>query len=109
MTGSSHFSEVFLDEVRIPADQVLGEVHGGWACAITTLSNERGLIAGGNRASDTVALIALAQKLGRSDDPVLRQELVDCWIRQQIQRYHGYRAQTAMSQGRAARARRRRS
>jgi alkylation response protein AidB-like acyl-CoA dehydrogenase len=101
MTGASHFSEVFLDEVRIPADQVLGDVHGGWGCAITTLSNERGLIAGGNRASDTVALIAHAQKLGRSDDPVLRQALVDCWTRQQIQRYLGFRAQTALSQGRA--------
>jgi alkylation response protein AidB-like acyl-CoA dehydrogenase len=100
MTGSSHFSEVFLDEVRIPHDQVLGEVNGGWGVAITTLSNERGLIAGGNRSSDTVALIALAQKLGRSDDPVLRQALVDCWSRQQIQRYLGFRAQTAMSQGR---------
>jgi alkylation response protein AidB-like acyl-CoA dehydrogenase len=65
------------------------------------LSNERGLIAGGNRASDTVALIAHAQKLGRSDDKVLRQALVDCWTRQQIQRYLGYRAQTALSQGTA--------
>jgi alkylation response protein AidB-like acyl-CoA dehydrogenase len=101
MTGASHFSEVFIDGVRIPAENVLGEVNGGWACAVTTLSNERGLIAGGNRSSDSVALIAQAQKLGRSTDPVLRQALVDCWTRQQIQRYLGYRAQTAMSQGRA--------
>ena len=100
MTGASHFSEVFLDEVRIPHDQVLGEVNGGWGCAITTLSNERGLIAGGNKSSDTRTLIELAQKLGRNDDPVLRQALVDCWSRQQIQRYLGYRAQTAVSQGR---------
>ncbi len=101
MTGASHFSEVFIDGVRVPHGQVLGEVHGGWACAITTLSNERGLIAGGNRSSDTVALIALAQKLGRAEDPVLRQALVDCWSRQQIQRFLALRAQTALSQGRA--------
>ncbi len=99
MTGSEHFSEVFLDEVRIPAANVLGEVHGGWACAITTLSNERGLIAGANRSSDTGALIELARKRGRSEDPLLRQALVDCWIRQQIQRYHGFRLQTALSKG----------
>ncbi len=99
MTGSEHFSEVFLDEVRIPAENVLGDVNGGWGCAITTLSNERGLIAGANRSSDTVALIGLARKRGRSDDPVLRQKLVDCWIRQQIQRYHGFRLQTALSKG----------
>ncbi|MCU1351287.1 MAG: acdA [Acidimicrobiales bacterium] len=99
MTGAAHFSEVFMDGVRIPHANVLGDVHGGWACAITTLSNERGLIAGANRSSDTAALIELARKRGRSDDPVLRQALVDCWIRQQIQRYHGFRLQTALSKG----------
>ena len=99
MTGSEHFSEVFMDEVRIPVANVLGDVNGGWACAITTLSNERGLIAGANKSSDTVALIELAQKRGRTHDPLLRQALVDCWIRQQIQRYHGYRLQTALSKG----------
>ena len=30
---------------------------------------------------------------------MLRQHLVDCWIRQQIQRFHGYRLQTALSKG----------
>jgi alkylation response protein AidB-like acyl-CoA dehydrogenase len=99
MTGSEHFSEVFMDEVRIPAANVLGEVNGGWGCAITTLSNERGLIAGANKSSDTAALIELARKRGRADDPVLRQALVDCWIMQQIQRFHGYRLQTALSKG----------
>jgi alkylation response protein AidB-like acyl-CoA dehydrogenase len=99
MTGSEHFSEVFMDEVRIPAENVLGEVNGGWGCAITTLSNERGLIAGANKSSDTMALIELARKRGTADDPVIRQHLVDCWIRQQIQRFHGYRLQTALSKG----------
>jgi alkylation response protein AidB-like acyl-CoA dehydrogenase len=99
MTGAEHFNEVFLDEVRIPAANVLGEVNAGWGCAITTLSNERGLIAGANKSSDTAALIDLARKRGRSDDPLLRQALVDCWIRQQIQRYHGFRLQTALSKG----------
>ncbi len=99
MTGSEHFSEVFIDEVRIPHENVLGDVNGGWACALTTLNNERGLIAGANRSSDSVALIELARARGRTDDPLLRQDLVDCWIRQQIQRYHGFRLQTALSKG----------
>ncbi|HMS89298.1 MAG TPA: acyl-CoA dehydrogenase family protein, partial [Acidimicrobiales bacterium] len=71
----------------------------GWAGTLTTLANERGLIAGANRSSDSMALIELARKRGRSDDPVLRQQLVDCWIRQQIQRYLGFRLQTALSKG----------
>ncbi|CAN5602801.1 acyl-CoA dehydrogenase family protein [soil metagenome] len=99
MTGSDHFSEVFMDEVRIPAANVLGDVNAGWACAITTLSNERGLIAGGNKSSDIGVLIELARKRGRSEDPVLRQAMADCYIRQQIQRYLGFRMQTAISKG----------
>ena len=99
MTGSEHFSEVFLDEVRIPHENVLGDVNGGWACTLTTLANERGLIAGANRSSDSHALIELARKRGRNEDPTLRQQLVDCWIRQQIQRYLGFRLQTALSKG----------
>ncbi len=99
MTGTEHFSEVFMDEVRIPHENVLDDVNNGWACAITTLSNERGLIAGGNKSSDVGVLIELARRRGRSDDPVLRQALADCWIRQQIQRYHGFRLQTALSKG----------
>ncbi|MCU1454367.1 MAG: acyl-CoA dehydrogenase [Acidimicrobiales bacterium] len=99
MTGAAHFNEVFMDGVRIPHENVLGDVHGGWACAITTLSNERGLIAGANRSSDIAALVELARKRGRTDDPILRQALADCWIRQQIQRYHGFRLQTALSKG----------
>ena len=100
MTGASHFSEVFIDAVRVPHANVLGEVNGGWPVAITTLSNERGLIAGGNRASDAVALVELARTRGRAGDRVLRQALADCWSRQQVQRYLGYRAQTALSHGR---------
>ncbi|MBK6855358.1 MAG: acyl-CoA dehydrogenase family protein [Microthrixaceae bacterium] len=99
MTGSEHFSEVFLDEVRIPHENVLGDVNGGWTCTLTTLANERGLIAGANRSSDSHALIELARKRGRNEDPTLRQQLVDCWIRQQIQRYLGFRLQTALSKG----------
>ncbi len=99
MTGSEHFSEVFMDEVRIPHENVLGDVNEGWACAMTTLSNERGLIAGGNKSSDIGVLIELARERGRSGEPLLRQAMADCWIRQQIQRYHGFRLQTAMSKG----------
>jgi alkylation response protein AidB-like acyl-CoA dehydrogenase len=100
ITGSAHFNEVFLSDVRVPHANVLGEVNNGWACTITTLSNERGLIAGGNKSSDINALVDLARKRGRAGDPVLRQQLVDCWVMQQIQRFHGYRLQTALSQGR---------
>ncbi len=43
MNGYASFNEVFLDEARIPAANVVGEVGGGWAAARTTLAHERRL------------------------------------------------------------------
>jgi alkylation response protein AidB-like acyl-CoA dehydrogenase len=43
ITGASHFNEIFLDEVEIPAENLVGPEHGGWAVAQSTLSSERGL------------------------------------------------------------------
>ncbi len=42
ITGSTEFSEVFLDAVRVPADAVVGAVNQGWEIAMTTLAHERG-------------------------------------------------------------------
>jgi alkylation response protein AidB-like acyl-CoA dehydrogenase len=41
MTGDSLFNEVFIDDVFVPDDLVVGEVNGGWKVARTTLANER--------------------------------------------------------------------
>ncbi len=41
ITGDSLFNEVFLDEVFVPDDCVVGEINGGWKIARTTLANER--------------------------------------------------------------------
>src|SRR5437899_727767 len=47
MNGGAGFNEVFFDNVRVPNDQVLGDVHEGWTVAITTLMNERVAIGSG--------------------------------------------------------------
>jgi alkylation response protein AidB-like acyl-CoA dehydrogenase len=41
MTGESFFNQVFLDDVFVPDDRVVGGVNGGWRVARTTLANER--------------------------------------------------------------------
>ena len=46
LTGESMFNEVFLDDVFVPDDCVVGEVNGGWRLARTTLANERVAMAG---------------------------------------------------------------
>ena len=43
MTGESHFNEIFLDDVKIPAENLIGPENEGWQVAQSTLSSERGL------------------------------------------------------------------
>jgi alkylation response protein AidB-like acyl-CoA dehydrogenase len=98
--GVAHFNEVFLTDVRIPRTQVVGPVHGGWRVAHATLQSERSLIGGGEgvRFDD---LRALARATGRSDDPVLRQELARAYTRFELLRFLGLRVRTALSHGSA--------
>ncbi|MFP4553637.1 MAG: acyl-CoA dehydrogenase family protein [Actinomycetota bacterium] len=98
ITGAAHFNEVFLTDVRIPADQVVGEVNEGWRVAMTTLMNERSLIGGGG--GDTFAdLLDTARRFGRTDDAVVRQRLAAAYAHLRIMTFLGYRARTALSQG----------
>ena len=100
ITGAAHFNEVFLTDVRIPAENVLGEVNGGWAVTMTTLQNERAAIGGAGRAGTHFEEIAaLARSVGKADDPIVRQELARCFTRFQLLRYLGLRTQTALSKG----------
>ncbi|HEX2894492.1 MAG TPA: acyl-CoA dehydrogenase [Marmoricola sp.] len=55
LTGDALFNEVFLDEVFVPDENVVGEVNGGWRLARTTLANERVAMAG-SRLGDSVEL-----------------------------------------------------
>lgn len=74
MTGGSTFNEVFLDEVVVPDGQRLGPVNGGWAVAMTTLSNERFV----STPNATVQhLVALVRRLGLASDPMVRHRLAD--------------------------------
>ena len=41
LNGDADFAEVFLNDVRVPADALLGPLNGGWQVATTTLSHER--------------------------------------------------------------------
>jgi alkylation response protein AidB-like acyl-CoA dehydrogenase len=97
-TGAAHFNEVFLTDVRIPVDNVVGPVNGGWGVTITTLTNERTLIGSGVGVGDVFGDVArLAREYGRSDDPLVRQDLAALYTRLQLLKYLGWRIQTAIS------------
>jgi alkylation response protein AidB-like acyl-CoA dehydrogenase len=79
MTGAHNFNEVFLTEVRIPAENVVGEVDRGWSLAKVTLGNERvSLSAGGvlwGMGPTAFDLLDQVRSKGGCADPLLRQRL----------------------------------
>jgi alkylation response protein AidB-like acyl-CoA dehydrogenase len=80
-TGAAHFNEVFFENVRVPVANVLGEIDNGWPGARTVMANESAMI-GGTTQSTFANLLRLAQEFERTGDPVLRQRLVDCYVRE---------------------------
>jgi alkylation response protein AidB-like acyl-CoA dehydrogenase len=100
MTGGSHFNEVFLTDVRVPAANVIGEPDNGWRVALTTLANERTAIGGGGSGVRFAEIQQLAAEFGRTGDPIVRQRLAALYTNLELLRYLGFRIQTALSQGR---------
>jgi alkylation response protein AidB-like acyl-CoA dehydrogenase len=97
-TGAAHFNEVFLTDVRIPVENVVGPVNGGWGVTMTTLTNERTLIGSGVGVGDVFGdIVRLAREYGSSDDPLVRQDLSALYVRLQLLKYLGWRIQTAIS------------
>ncbi len=71
LTGESMFNEVFLDDVFVPDDCVVGEVNGGWRLARTTLANERVAMAGSRLGTSVErALQVLTVQASTRDDAV---------------------------------------
>jgi alkylation response protein AidB-like acyl-CoA dehydrogenase len=99
ITGYAHFNEVFLTDVRIPSENVLGPLNGGWGVTQTTLANERAMIGGGMSGVTFDAVRRLARDCGRTDDPVVRQELARSYTRFEILKWLGQRARAAAKAG----------
>jgi acyl-CoA dehydrogenase len=99
MTGGASFNEVFLTDLRLPPDALVGDVDHGWQVAITTLANERVALGGGADGSAFRNLVALAQNRGCTLDPVMRQRLADVFIRGEIVRFLALRVRTEVLRG----------
>lgn len=97
--GSSHFNEVFLSGVRIPTDQMVGEVHRGWTPTRTVLANEAAFIGRGGGAPASDRLRDLAARHGGLDDPTVRQRLARIISRERLQNLMGQRIQSAVRDG----------
>lgn len=87
ISGASPFCETFFDNVRVPKDQLVGPVGGGWTIAKRLLQHERQMISGfglggalsGDSASRSMEALAkkyVGEEEGRVADPVLRDAIV---------------------------------
>ena len=93
LTGEAEFNEIFFTGVRVPLENVVGDVGGGWQVAMTTLLHERGTLGFALQASLEVQvgkLIGLARDRGA--DPVLRDRIAREWIGLQALRMTNVRA-----------------
>ncbi|MDH6284990.1 acyl-CoA dehydrogenase family protein [Prescottella agglutinans] len=102
MLGETEFNEVFLDDVFIPDDLVVGEVDGGWKVAMGTLAYERVAIATGRvntkRAVDDIVsdIAGMTDSAGRplGEDPLIRQKIADLYGRALVHYLIGQRVIT---------------
>jgi len=103
MTGVHLFNEVFLDEVRLPAENMVGDLNRGWGLAKVTLGNERvslssgGALWGAGPTADD--LLAIVRSAGGTDDAVLRQRLAQLHIESELLRLIRLRTVTARIKG----------
>ena len=97
ITGEAEFNEIFFTGVRVPIENVLGDVGGGWQVAMTTLLHERGTLGFALTAALEVnvrKLIELARDRGAT--PGQRDRVAREWIELQALRYTNYRALTQL-------------
>jgi len=99
ITGHPEFNEIFFTDVKVPKENLLGEIGGGWQVAMTTLLHERGTLGFALAATLDVAvrkLVTLAKDRNITD-PILRDRIAREWIELQALKYTNYRALTALT------------
>ena len=101
LAGGRHFCEVFFSGATTDRDLIVGEPGDGWHIAMATLGFERGTAFIGQLKAFAVELghlIELARRLGRLDDPVIRQRLATAHTGLELMRFGLYRTVTALVQ-----------
>lgn len=95
MTGDPEFNEIFFDEVRVPATDLLDAEGAGWRVAMTTLMHERGTlgIVLQVRVRATLNdLVELAREQGKIDDPAVREQLGQFETEVEAMRFTAFRS-----------------
>ncbi|MGK2929849.1 MAG: acyl-CoA dehydrogenase family protein [Acidimicrobiales bacterium] len=101
--GGRHFNEVFFSDVRIPAENLIGDLNNGWRLATAMLMYERVAIGGGS--TDGVvhagadALIIEADERGLLADPVLRDDLMRLYVEESVRSMNSLRSRAELKAG----------
>ena len=99
ITGHAEFSELFLDDVVVPKENLLAERGDGWKIAMHTLGHERGTAALPRQVKlrtwlDRAVRVAARRKLDGApvlEDPQAQLELARAYIGIEVLRHHAYR------------------
>jgi alkylation response protein AidB-like acyl-CoA dehydrogenase len=106
MTGDAGFNEVFFEDVRVPRENLVGELNQGWMVANATLFHERNMLGSTTRTQlmmqNLIRLARTHQRYGKpaAEDPIMRQKLSDLLTRVEAMKYHSLRQLTDVINGR---------
>jgi alkylation response protein AidB-like acyl-CoA dehydrogenase len=103
ITGDNDFNEVFLDNVRVPLDSLVGEENRGWQVILTALGHERGtllLVDHVKRQADLLRLRSMLRRRGKISDAVTRQGYAQFHIEVGIMGLHCGKVMSDLEQGR---------
>ena len=90
LTGTSEFNEVFFDDARAAAADIVGAPGDGWRVAMGTLAVERGVSTLGQQLGfqrEFEAVLATARATGAIDDPDIGARIVEAWTGLEVMRY----------------------
>jgi alkylation response protein AidB-like acyl-CoA dehydrogenase len=114
VSGQTGFCQEFFDDVRVPADALLGDLNDGWAIATRLLVHERNVLNGGSEyylppaggfaqmssgSSRRDDLVELAEQTGQAGDPHVRQLVAEAYVNAKVGGQAGPRVVTAMRKG----------
>ena len=104
MTTAHSFNQVFFDDVRLPAEYLIGQEGDGWRLAKVTLGNERVSLSGAGSLWGTgpsaYDLLDLVRKAGGAQDAVMRDRLAALYIEAETLRLMRLRTLTSALKGR---------
>lgn len=105
LTGQAEFAEVFFDDVRVPRDNLVGELNRGWQITMGSLAHERGGlwvegVAGCLRAVDDI--VAMTRRLGLEKDPAITTRVARLYAQARSLRALGWKGFASFAQGSSA-------